>query len=391
MGEAPRELVRYTGKPAATLIGILTILIIFYIIFLPPQTREALLGDKNITETINMIQETTLLKEPIGKLTYLAENDITHHIPGAYLEKKEEVKTLAQFDSFTISKSIFGSESNKKIFTIPELNKVSDAIMTFQAPERSGKLKITLNGQELMNEEITTPLPKPIKLPKEYLKKTNELVFEVSEGIFKKEYKIEDLTITERISQEEESQAEHHFTIPGAEIDNFKNAYIEFRTSCKQKETGKLNIELNGRTMSSTIPACDSTNKIEVFKEDLLPGKNTIKFTLEKGRARIENAKIKVNLKEQKGYTNFFTIENKLWEQIKDNKKKVIMDIEFIDDGLRKRLEANVNGRRTIIDQKEPHYTRDITTSIREGNNYVQLTPMTEVMIVEMEVRVEEK
>ena len=39
----------HSGSPAAALIGIITILFIFYILFLPPAERKALLEGENVT------------------------------------------------------------------------------------------------------------------------------------------------------------------------------------------------------------------------------------------------------------------------------------------------------------------------------------------------------
>ena len=87
----------------------------------------------------------------------------------------------------------------------------------------------------------------------------------------------------------------------------------------------------------------------------------------------------------------FFTIEESEWEKIENNEKEVILDIEFVDDNMNKRLEVNINGRRTMVDQTLPHYTKDITNYVKTGNNYIQLQPKTEVIIAELEVRFENK
>jgi len=42
-----------------------------------------------------------------------------------------------------------------------------------------------------------------------------------------------------------------------------------------------------------------------------------------------------------------------------------------------------------VIDQKDPDYERDITSFVREGNNYLEIKPLTELDIARVEVRVE--
>ena len=381
-----------TGKPAATLIGFLTLLIIFYILLLPADVRDPLLEGENLSENGDSKETNELIQQQIGKLSYIQEEQINHYIAGAYLQDQQKQTVFGDFDAFEISKGVFGGDGQRKIFTITDLGELYSATITFQAPTRKGTLKISINGEIIYEGELTTALPKPIKIPKEYLKMTNILLFEVEGGFLEgKNYVIEDLKIIGILKPEKEQQAEQYFTISGAEMENFKQARLEFRAACIQRNTGTLNVELNGRRISSTTPACDSLNRIDVYKDDLNLGKNEIYFELEEGNARIESAKIVVDLKEPKGYTSFFTIEESEWEKIENNEKEVILDIEFIDDNLNKRLEVNINGRRTMVDQKAPHYTKDITNYVKTGNNYIQLQPKTEVTIAELEVRFENK
>jgi hypothetical protein len=383
--------IHHTGKPAAALVGIIVILIVFYILMLPEETRESLLDGKDITETTKEYPS-KLIDKTIGKLSFIAEEKIDHYLQGSYLEEKQESVLLAEYDTFIISKGLFGGDATRKLLLIDNPEKLNKIYLTFQAPVRDGKLKITLNEQTIFESEILTPLPKPIELPKEYIQKKNELIFEAIGGFFKaKEYRIEDLKAIGETTDKTAATSYQAFNIAIAELENFKNAYLEFGTSCIQREVGNLIIELNGRKVSTTTPACGSTNKIEIFSTDLYPGKNEMIFTIEKGKLRIESAKIRVNLKEQKGFTDFFTITEKDWEKIQDNKKRIILDIEMIDDNIRKRAEININGRRSILDQRQPHYTKDITSYTKTGNNYVQILPLTEITIVNLEVRIEDK
>jgi hypothetical protein len=40
-----------------------------------------------------------------------------------------------------------------------------------------------------------------------------------------------------------------------------------------------------------------------------------------------------------------------------------------------------------MIDQRESKYERDISSLIREGNNYVEVKPLTELDVVRLQVR----
>ena len=67
----------------------------------------------------------------------------------------------------------------------------------------------------------------------------------------------------------------------------------------------------------------------------------------------------------------------------------VILYIEFVDDGKNKDADLIINGRRTNIDQDRPFYSRDISNWVRGNTNYIEIIPVTDLNIVEMEIRLE--
>ncbi|HLC66003.1 MAG TPA: hypothetical protein VJI46_07835, partial [Candidatus Nanoarchaeia archaeon] len=70
--------------------------------------------------------------------------------------------------------------------------------------------------------------------------------------------------------------------------------------------------------------------------------------------------------------------------------QEAFVELEFVDDDLSKRLDLNINGKLTNVDQKKPTYSRKITSWIEEGNNYIEIRPKTRVNIVELRVVLEE-
>lgn len=63
--------------------------------------------------------------------------------------------------------------------------------------------------------------------------------------------------------------------------------------------------------------------------------------------------------------------------------------MEFVDDGEKKQAQLNVNGKFDAINQIDPEYEKDITTLVREGNNYVEIKPFTELNIVKLTIKAE--
>jgi hypothetical protein len=48
-----------------------------------------------------------------------------------------------------------------------------------------------------------------------------------------------------------------------------------------------------------------------------------------------------------------------------------------------------VNGKLDVIDQRDSRFARDISSVVREGNNYIEIQPLAELDVVRLEVRAE--
>jgi len=222
------------------------------------------------------------------------------------------------------------------------------------------------------------------------LNKTNSLEFRVSGGFFEKKYfSFMDIKIIGDITDISKQIATNTFTLSDIEFDNLESAYLNFYPICEQERVGLLDIVVNGKTIYSATPVCESANRIDIYKEDLRPGKNTAIFKLSKGTARIEQVRLRTILKPVKSFIDYFTINATLYDDILAGRRIVVLHIEFVDDREVKHAELNINGRLDVIDQREPTYTRAITNVAREGNNYIEIRPLTDLSIVKLQVRVE--
>jgi hypothetical protein len=148
-------------------------------------------------------------------------------------------------------------------------------------------------------------------------------------------------------------------------------------------------VELNGKLVSSSVPACESLNRQELYLEDLRDGKNTLIFRIVKGSYRIEQVRARTIIKPVRAWVDFFDVKPSLYNSVLDKKARIILDIEFVDDGRVKRAKTNINGKLDVIDQREPKFARDISSIIREGNNYIEIQPLAELDVVRLEIRAE--
>ncbi|VVB81457.1 Uncharacterised protein [uncultured archaeon] len=378
-----------TGNPAASLIGIITLLFIFYILFLPPSERQTLLEGENATSGVTEA-ELTLLDAAPGRLAYSAKTVFDHSIPNVYLVETRNAIILAKENPFVVNKGWFGEQRKSMVFSVQDLTNTENVILGFQAPERAGTLQISLNGQLIYESKVGLQNPPPVSLPKTLLKDTNILEFAVIGGFFsKKKYSLSDVKVVGDITDLQRQMAMNTFTISNTEHDNLDNAYLNFYPICDQKSVGILDIELNGKIIYSAAPACDSPNRQDLYAEDLRIGKNTMLFRITKGSYRIEQVKARTVLKPVKAYIDFFNVKSSLYNDILDKDRIVLLSIEFADDGTSKRAEVNVNGRLSMIDQRDSKYERDISSLVREGNNYIEIKPLTELDVVKLLVRAE--
>ncbi|MEM3154936.1 MAG: hypothetical protein QW165_05250, partial [Candidatus Woesearchaeota archaeon] len=251
-----------------------------------------------------------------------------------------------------------------------------------------GILVISLNGQKIFEGGVKVQNPPPVNLPKTLLRPTNQLDFSVTGGFFaRKKYSLSDVKVVGDITDVKRQMAQNTFTISDTERENIETAFLDFYPICEQRTVGILTIELNGKVIYSSAPLCDSLNRQDLYAEDLRTGKNILVFRIDRGSYRIENIRVRTILKPVKAYIDYFNVKSSVYNDVLDRERQVILRIEFVDDKRQKRAEINVNGKKDVIDQRDFEYERDISSWIREGNNYIEIKPLTELDVVRLQVR----
>lgn len=377
-----------SGSPAAALIGIITLLFIFYILFLPPTERKALLGEENVTGA--GLPGEVLLQVPVGRLQFVPRNQFDHPLPNIYLVETRNAQILSKENPFMIKKGWFSEAKKIFAFGISDLENTENVVLSFQAPERRGTLVISLNGQVVFESTVGLQNPPPVSLSKSLLRESNTLEFSVKGGFFsRKRYSFTDVKIVGDITDVEKQKSTNTFSISQVEVDNFESGFLDFYPICDQKSVGTMTLELNGKIISSSVPACESLNRQELYLEDLRAGKNTVIFRITKGSYRIEQVRVRTLVKPVRAWVDFFDVKPSLYNSVLDKRKHIILEIEFVDDGRVKRAKTNINGKLDVIDQREARFTVDISTVVREGNNYIEIQPLAELDVVRLEVRAE--
>lgn len=382
-----------SGSAAATLIGIITLMLIFYILFLPPAERKALLADENTANMPGGVPGvgTHLFQASPGKLAYIGQSAFEHYFPNLLLTEERQAQVLAQANPFVISKGWFRRDFKNISFILNNPENIDNVLLTFQAPLRRGRLKVLFNGVPVFEGDVKTQNPPPIQLSKRLLQVSNMLEFQVwGFGlIFSREYDLQDVKVIGEILDTQKQQSANSFTVTDPEYENMESGYLGYFMVCDQNNVGVLDVTLNGKVISSAVPACDSPARNDLYKEDLRKGKNTLGFHLASGSARIEQNLVKTLVKPTKGFSDFFFIEPAVFTAIAAGKAHAVLEIDFIDDGQLKEAQLNVDGRLDVLSQRDPKFIRDISGIVKDGNNFIGIGPMTDLNVLSVDVRVE--
>lgn len=385
-----------SGANAATLIAIIMGLIILYILFLPPAERDKLLnpdsGTKTGTATGNKTVAALLLEHP-GTLFKTEQKDIEHRVDSFSIFTRTEDKLLKSFDTINIESTRSGTNSRKFVFNVDDPENTKNALMTFEAVDRSGRLNIKLNGDVVLNEEVKGQRI----LNLEDLKSTNEMEFSVSEVPFwqfwsKNFYDIHSVKIIATISDITNKDATKTFFVTNNEAPNIESATLTYFVDCATSDNGKLNVYINGIRLSSGIPDCNSIAKNSINPNNIAAGNNDLRFSTEKGTFLLDRVVVKTHLREAIRPIYYFEVNKTTKQDITAGVKAAVLRLKFVDDKEEKLGIINVNGHRISFDTKlRPEYEKDISLNIEEGNNYIQLEPEVTLNVVDLKVELVKK
>ncbi|MEM4282232.1 MAG: hypothetical protein QXU88_01920 [Candidatus Woesearchaeota archaeon] len=376
---------------ASSLIGLILLLLIFYLVFLPPETRRELLAE-NVTRVPEAVagQKGFFLQAYPGLLSFVEEGTIEHAIPNLQISETKNALVLGEANPFVVRRGWFVRDFERIPFTIEKPEDTFNVQLSFSASVRKGILTIKLNGRTVFEGRPVTSSVPPIQLKRELLQKENLLEFELSSpglAFWKiNEYEITGLKVIGDLVEWSRQQATNTFVLSAEEINSLKSSSLTFSPLCEQSAVGVLDVFVNEKSIYSSIPDCGSLNKIELAKEDFVEGRNTLIFRITKGSYIIEQIKIKNILKKPKSFINYFFINEANMSDIRAGTKKVWLNITFVDDRKLKLAVLNINGRLRQIDQQQQTYIKDITNDVIVGNNYIELMPQTELNIVSLEI-----
>ncbi len=382
------------ASSAATLVAVLALLIIFYLLFIPPSYRDQILEGNGTTTSMTSAGgaiKGTLLKASPGVLSPIKAEKIEHNIPALTLYSKTQSKVLQNTNSIYVKSSIFGQKKATISFNVDDVKNTKNALLTFRSSKHKGTLIVRLNGNEVYSGTISQENPEPIKLPDNYLLNgANNIEFEAEKtgwAFWRRNiFQMENLQVTADIKDTSRQESRNIFIVSATEKANVKRSILRFTPDCTTGRTGKLNVLINQKSIHYAIPDCGGRVAIEFPPEILREGENEIVFESEEGSYLIDLIRITSEMKAVVQPTYFFEMPKKDMDALKNGQLHVKMKITFVDSEDTKSAKININGRETNLYQTEREFEKNLDDYVTEGNNAIKISPETPLEIQNLEV-----
>jgi hypothetical protein len=368
---------------ASALIAIMTILIILYILFVPPDVREQILEDEYdgvVDEEDEEYNKSRLiLSEHPGRIEEIDDLEVKQSLPAVYLTSIYESKLIEQQNTIYLKNAWFSEKAEVLEFDFPNPELTKNTLLSFNVNQYEGRLVISLNEKLIYNNEIDQPSVAPVVLPDKYLKEgKNELEFRVS-GVGARfwasnEYTLTEIKITSDVKDVEAQQAQTVFLITTKELLNMEKAKLTYYPDCSPGEVNPLDIYINNRLIVSSIPDCGSLHRKEFLPDRLITGENEILFKTTKGSYLIRDVSFTAYLEEPSLPTYYFELDEDEIDEIEN--EGLNMSMRFLSSGF-KNLEISINGISLFVDTREKTYHDDISDLVREGTNAIKITPLS--------------
>lgn len=370
---------RKAQSGTAILLIVLAFLILFYMLWLPPEERVRLLGEDVSTGpgVGHSVSGSVIFEEKIGRLDYLETDEITHSVPVFTIATRTDAVALKESPSIYIYNNAFSEESKTLTFgAIPD--NTEHVLLSFVVKEGKGRLSIFFNDQ-LITEGMFTGSPDPIVLPSEYLEHENRLDFEVSgvggEFWSTNKYLLEHVLVSADVTDRSNDFAQQNFVLSEPEYENLERIVVRFLPDCIEEEVSRIHVDINGKEIYTGLPDCGGLNTIEVDKSSVREGDNTVGFLSEKGSYKVEQLQITSKLNEPIPPVYYFTMLPNVLEQLAFDQRDLFLVMTFVDDLDWKRGTITLNGHSTTFNTKEGSHTWRINGVVKSGTNSLKIQP----------------
>lgn len=345
------------ASSAAILVALIGLLLIGYVLTIPPADREALLNTGETggygsngrlpAYTGNTAGPLVVMIETPGTLELQASPVVEHAIPSTTVFTATNTVAVKELSSLYLKNSLFSRQAASFRFNTSNLQS-ERFLLTFNVEEAQGDLIITLNGNLIYHQTVTERSPQPILLPQDYIREENELVFSTS-GVgyrfwSRNEYQLRNVLISTDAVDFRGAVSEQHFAMPEQEYNQLEYAQLSLIPECDPRHAGRLVMEINGRLIYSGYPDCGILNKIDLSKEFVRAGDNRVVFVSEEGSYLLDRIQVISYLQEQNHPVYYFNLPLDIYEPLDIGDAQLILTMRFADYRAEKRGEIIING-----------------------------------------------
>ena len=223
---------------AAVLIAIIAVLLVGFVILIPPQERAKLLDDTlsdNDSIIVPGVIEKKLLSVSPGRIDYLAQKEVEHPIPVVNIYARTEAKILAEKNVAYAKKGVFSEQTDVLTLMVPDLKHTEKMLLSLDVKKAEGNLLVLVNGEQVFNDEVKPGSLAPISVPQNLLKEQNMVVFASSSpGLAfwrTNEVSLENIKVVADVTSVEAQSSRNVFLVSETEIDNLQKVVLKFQPS----------------------------------------------------------------------------------------------------------------------------------------------------------------
>jgi hypothetical protein len=379
---------------AAVLLAIIAGTLLLFILFLPPEDRQVILGP-GVTPSDDTIGGKVLVKnlltESPGRIDFLGQTDIEHPLPVVNIYTRTEPRILGEKHTVLAKKGVFSEETGSFNFVVPDLRNTENILLSFKVTDITGNLILSLNGDEIYNVKSSAGASQTITLPKNSLRDENILTLASSSpGLaFWKTNRLamESIKVVADVTSLEAQSSKNIFLISETEKSNLEKVNLRFEPTCEFETVGKLTITVNARQIYNAVPDCDLAFVPIEFSPDLVSqGENEIVFKTDRGAYQLSHVNIRSKLKEVDFPTYYFDLSFEEFRDIRNGAQRLRLSMDFVDVVTRKIGDLVFNGHLARFDIKEVSYVVDIGEDAVKGNNALKIKPKKTLEIRELKV-----
>ncbi|GEM_PF-1135348 len=401
-------------RSASYLILMLALFLLVYMILLPSGEKELIIQDMggvaigNPTTQVGPYGNNPVPYGGIDDGGFLLSNEglLFLDSPGLMRPLLQDVtqKPLASVNLFSIeqkryetlaanihlSSTLASKDTVEFIFTIDDLEDLSDVQLLFFILDGDGDLTVTLNGVTVLNGAVQTE-QLPLTLPSSLLTTVNRLTFSVNKpGIFDfmfpNTYHLRDIVLIETHSVTNNVES-RQFVLSDKDVYDLDHLSLLFRPNCfTVNEQGRLVIRLNNNLIHDALIVCDAgLVAIDFSPSDIVPGRNVLDFFIDQGQYTLENVVVEGDYATTNFYKASFDVDPPDMAAIFDG-ASVVLRASFLNDGYTKEGTIFVNGYPLPFDTHLNEFVANLDGLVYEGRNIISVLPDTTFEFINLEV-----